>query len=118
MNDKLKLLEHAAKYAEKDKEFMAYYLQRFSEVENMSLEKVATSLNCSNEGYFKLGLCRAPDPNENLIDGLNEIADYIHVSTLELVKIVRRVNVMDKLTARENSDSLLMAARDKDAPED
>lgn len=115
MNDKVKLLEMANKKVAGDKEFIAYFLSNYIQIEHITDDVVMTSLNCNAESYYKLGLCKAPSiTDESYLDRLNNICTYIGISTLELNKIIKRVSsVLQLRDATTDEKSLLMAARDK-----
>jgi hypothetical protein len=116
MNDNIKLLEMASKKAATDRDFIAYFLSNYIQIEHTSEDVVMTSLNCNVENYYRLGLCRAPNiTDENYLDRLNNICVYIGISTLELNKIIKRVYSILQLreVTTTNENSLLMAARDK-----
>src|SRR5688572_11923767 len=113
MSDKIKLLEAANKKVADNSEFIAYYLLKYSKIENFSQQDIISILKCSAEDYFKLGLCKAPKiDSSNFIDELNKVSDYTHVSTIELNNIIKRVATLEKFS-QLNNNSILMAARDK-----
>ena len=112
MNDKLKLLEYAAKKVVNENAFMGFLFNRFMETENIGETDLITSLNCNLEDYYKLCLCKAPDTTAgNYIEKVRELSEYANVQVFELNKIIKRANVIISLSQSPNS--LLMAARDR-----
>ena len=122
MSDKLKLLQIANKRAAGDCDFIAYYLVKYSEFERISEDEIMSNLNCTIENYFKLGLCRVPDVNsEDFINRLNNISEYSLVSTIELNRIIKRVNSLLMFSTDKdliNPPTYLMAARDRKKKDD
>lgn len=114
MNDKIKLLEAAMKKISSEKEFMAFVLSKYLEIEKISEGSLISELKCSLEDYYKLGLCRVPKTtSKDFILRLNSMCEYTHTPVSELNKIIKRVDTIIKLSENANSSSLLMAARDK-----
>lgn len=115
MSDKIKLLESAVKKASTDKAFIAYYLEKYSLLENKRPNEIKDALDCSMEDYYKLGLCKVPEVNKpDFSKRLKEISAYTQTSILVLNNIVKRVSIIEKFTNSAGTDSYLMAARDKD----
>ena len=86
---KLKLLEHTYTKLIADKSFVAYYLEQLAIKDNKSREEIIILLNCSTEGYFKLGLCQVPDVHAIDFDSrIKKIADYVNVSDIILSNII------------------------------
>lgn len=113
MNDKIRLLELAYKKIASNNQFMAYYLAQYVETEQITINIVIEILGCNVENFYKLGLCKAPTVGSiNYLNELNKIADYTSISTIELNKILRRVDTVMKFR-NSNTKSYLMAARDK-----
>jgi hypothetical protein len=120
MSDKLKLLETANKKASMDKDFVAYYLNRYLEIEQVTQQQVINALNCPLEDYYKLGLCKAPAvESKDFLQRLTDISIYSHISAIELNKIIKRVNSIEKISNidTETKPAYLMAARDKNKKE-
>ena len=113
MSDKFKLLELAVKKVCEDRNFMAFYLIRYSQSERISQHDIISSLNCSLENYYRLGLCRVPDANSNnFIEQLNNVSAFTHTSALELNRIIKRVHSLETFS-NINDNPILMAARDR-----
>jgi hypothetical protein len=117
MSDKVRLLELANKKVADDSDFIAYFFTKYSEIEKKSQQEIISTLNCSFENYYKVGLCRIPDINEtDFLQRLNNISQYSNISSLELNKIIKRVNSVLKFSDNinlQNTSPFLMAARDK-----
>ncbi|HVX01395.1 MAG TPA: hypothetical protein VHA52_13310 [Candidatus Babeliaceae bacterium] len=114
MNNKIKLLELANKKIASNKDFIAFFLDQYLSIADTTTDIVMKSLGCDIEGYYKLGLCRAPiTTDKSYITDLNKIADYIGVSNLELGKIIRKVDTVVEFRNGNADNSYLMAARDK-----
>lgn len=119
MSDKLKLLEQANKKVATDKDFFAFFLRQYLEIEQIDKEAILSMLNCDNETYNRLGLCKAPGITENdYLVRLNNIFSYLGISVIELNKIIKRVNTVIQLRESNTSNSYLMAARDKKKKDD
>jgi hypothetical protein len=114
MSETEKLLELAFKKVDEDNDFMAFVLKKYLETEKISEQELLSSLSCSLEDYYKLALCRVPKTDaQNFVERLNNISQYTHISTLELNKIIKRVDAILKFADSSNNNTLLMAARDK-----
>ncbi|WP_276348833.1 hypothetical protein [Daejeonella sp. JGW-45] len=113
MNDKIKLFEMANKKLANDSGFIAYYLKKYQELESVSANAICSELNCSEENYLRLSLCKTPDAYaEDFSTRINDISQHTGVSPFGLSKIIKRVANILKLS--ENvSPAFLMAARDK-----
>lgn len=118
MNNKIRLLGLANKEMATDIEFFAFYLKKYSEIEKVSEQEICSELNCSIEAYRKLALCRAPSAHSNeFIHRLNNVSQFTGIPIISLNKIIKRVDSVIALSGSKNI-SHLMAARDKDKPED
>lgn len=120
MSDKLKLLETANKKASMDKDFVAYYLNRYLDIEQLTEQQIINTLNCPIEDYYKLGLCKAPNvESKNFLQRLTDISTYTRISVIELNKIIKRVNSIEKISTVdiESKPAYLIAARDKNKKE-
>ena len=117
MSDKVKLLESAAKRVSQDKEFIAFYLERYSLLENKNAQEIQKALNCTLENYYKLGLCKAPQVSmPDFTERLRRISVHTQSSIFVLSSIVKRVSAIEKFKSEAGETSYLMAARDLDAP--
>lgn len=115
MTEKINLLGMAVKKASLDRRFVAFLIKKYTEYENISQENMLSQLHCSEENYYKLCLCAAPNVEAaDFLPRLNNISEYAHVSAIELNRIIKRANVI--LSFSEDEDqarNFLMAARDK-----
>jgi hypothetical protein len=99
MSEKIKMLELAAKKASTDSGFLAFLIKKYLEFENLSEQEILLKLNCSEEDYYKLSLCRVPDINaKDFIFRLNNISKYTNASNIELNKIIKRATSILKLS--------------------
>jgi hypothetical protein len=90
--NKLKLLEHTFNKLTADKSFVAYYLEQLAITENKSKDEIIQLLNCTEENYYKLGLCKAPEINAaDYVSRITIIARYATVSEVILSNIVSPV---------------------------
>ncbi len=118
MSDKIKLLQLANVKIADNSEFIAFYLKKYGEFENVSEKEICSNLNCSVEDYYKLALCKAPDVNSNeFASRLNNISQYTGIAVFGLSNIIKRVHSIMKLSENE-STTYLMAARDKNKKSD
>ncbi|MCB0489876.1 MAG: hypothetical protein KDC99_15445 [Cyclobacteriaceae bacterium] len=115
MDEKIKMLELASCKAAADSGFIAYLVNKYLEVENISEQEILSALHCSEEDYFKLKLCRVPDVNAtDFVSRLNRISEYTNSSSVELNKIIKRANSILRLSGDNvEQHNYLMAARDK-----
>jgi len=87
--NKLKLFENTYNKLVADKTFMAYYLQQLIIRENKTKEEVCVLLNCTEEAYYKLALCKAPEIiATDFKQRLLKIAEYTNTSALVLSNII------------------------------
>lgn len=115
MKDKIKLLEMGAKKAALDKNFMAFILNCYSEIEKKSQSELMDELCCLPENFYKLGLCKVPDTlAPNFIDRLEMISHYTDISVQLLTRIIRRVDAVRQFSSNQSNHNFLMAARDRD----
>ena len=118
MSDKIRLFELTNNELADDREFMAFYLEKFQEIENISQQDLCSQLNCSSEEYYKLALCKAPEADSTeFISRLNNIGQYTGVSVFGLSSMIKRVNSILTLSGQSHKN-YLMAARDKTKKED
>jgi hypothetical protein len=115
MTEKINLLGMAVNKVSADKSFVAFLMKKYSEYENMSQQNLLSQLGCSEESYYKLCLCKAPDVEAtDFLSRLNSISEYAQVSAIELNRIIKRANIILKLSEDEaQAQNYLMAARDK-----
>lgn len=111
-SNNLKLLENTFRKVSQDKEFIAYYLHRYGELENKKINEIISELNCDEENFYRLGLCNTP--NQNIAE-LNEISAYVGVSALSILNILKHIDTIEEFS-NTTSDQMLIAARDKVVP--
>lgn len=118
MSDKIRLFELANNELADDREFMAFYLEKFQEIENISQQDICLQLNCSSEEYYKLALCKAPEADSSeFISRLNNIGQHTGISVFGLSSMIKRVNSILSLSGQSHKN-YLMAARDKTKKQD
>ena len=115
MNEKIKLLELAVEKVSSNKSYLAFLINRYLESESISRQEMRALLHCTEEDYYKLGLCKTPDiESADFLSKLNGICEYTHTSTIELNQIIKRANAIVKFSEDQlGSGNYLMAARDK-----
>lgn len=113
MSDKIRLFEQASDKLSNNREFMAFYLEKYQEIERINQQDLCSQLNCSQEEYYNLALCKAPKADsEEFISRLNSIGQYTGVPVLGLSNIIKRVNTVLTLS-KQTDKNYLIAARDK-----
>jgi len=118
MNSQEKLMRLASSRISKDDSFMSYFLGKYLAFERISEDQMISELNCSLACYYKLALCKAPNPTANdFIQRIQRISEKTGVSVFGISKIIKRVYTINKLSDAQ-SQSFLMAARDKKKNED
>jgi hypothetical protein len=115
MTDRIRLLEHAARKVETNRDFIACLVKKYLEFENVTEEEMRSTLQCTKEDYYKLNLCKVPDINSSdFVVRLNSICKYTNSSAIELNRIIKRASTIMKLTEGiVEQRNYLMAARDK-----
>jgi hypothetical protein len=100
------------------KNLLAGMLAAFQEQENMDEQALATYLSCGVADLPRLALCHRPRPAPKFRGDVEKIAEYSHVSFVQLAKLIRAVE------ARETDSHVptiysqtLLAARDHDGEE-
>lgn len=113
-SDKIRLLKIAISKVSNDKNYIAYFLEEYIKIEQTSEENIISDLKCSLEDYYKLSLCKISEINSTeFLSDLNAISSYIKIPILELNRIIKRVEAINKLSSSNFVDGNLMAARDK-----
>ncbi|MCY1022125.1 hypothetical protein [Pyxidicoccus sp. MSG2] len=93
---------------------LGYAFARYLQLEGCSEETLAAELHCTLEGLQWLSLCRRPE-GKSFTEQASAIAERFSVELLPLVQVLRRVEVLDALSARHDSaaiSGMQMAARD------
>lgn len=95
--NKLKLFENTYSKLVLDKNFIAYYLEQLIIRENKTKEEICVLLNCNLEGFYKLGLCKAPEINAvDFKQRLLKISEYTNTSALILSNIIGLSSITSK----------------------
>lgn len=111
-------LEMAARRSAQEAWMLGHAFARYRELEGRSPEELAAELGCTREVLHWLSLCRRP-AGESFSEQAFTIAQRFAVEPLRLVTVLRRVEVVDALTAlgegeeAADEDALLLAARDR-----
>jgi hypothetical protein len=80
---------------------MAYVLAAYQAQENLTDEALARELGMLPLLILRLSLCRRPDAlSSNFAEQVREIADFTLVDEVKLAHILRRVDALEKLSAR------------------
>lgn len=93
----------------------------YSRLEGRTLDEVAATLGCNMDTLGWLSLCRRPS-SERFSEDLQVIVKRFPVDTIRLSEIIRRVAAIEalrkgKTSADDTTESLLLAARDRDDEE-
>ncbi len=97
---------------------LGYVFERYRALMSLSEEELAVELGCSLEVLHWLSLCRRPT-GEAFTEQVSVIAKRFAVERIRLIKVLRRVEVMDALSVRPaegdatEEELLLLAARDR-----
>lgn len=136
-------LAFAAHKAAARPEFLAFFLKDYQRQEGLSEDDLQRFLGCTAEGYYRLALCMTPDLQaDDFGRRIERIASSVGVSASNLARVVRQVAAVRSLekAARAipqirpragkrqagelprmdwagRSDSVLLAARDRETEE-
>ncbi len=111
-------LETAARRSAYEAWTLGHVFTRYRELEGRSHEDLAKALGCTLEVLHWLSLCRRPT-GETFTEQVFVLAKRFEVDPLRLSEVLRRVEVMDALSARSDGgeatdeDTLQLAARDR-----
>ncbi len=101
-----------ARLTANDPFYMGWYLARYAEMKNLSIAKMGQELGCLPDTVHAISLCRAPRSEPpHLRNDIERVAHGFQVQASKLIGIVRHVQVT-------RDESMLLAARDRDRPED
>jgi len=116
-----RLLARAFEKAAEYSLFIAADLRLYRSFNGMPNEKLASFLNCTTIGLYKLGLCKRPDPlSPSFRSQVEEIASYSGVNGQRLAQLLRETDTtkamwtLSKNPTGTRSPAYLMAARDKE----
>ena len=116
-------LKAAARRSAHETWMLGHVFEKYRELEGRSEEELSAELGCSLEVLHWLSLCRRPE-GEKFTEHVFAIAKRFEVESLRLVAVLRRVEVVDALTARPggggaaDEDPLQLAARDRHCDEE
>lgn len=136
-------LAFAAHKAATRPEFLAFFLKDYQRQEGLSEDDLQRFLGCTAEGYYRLALCMTPDLQaDDFGRRIERIALSVGASASNLARVVRQVGAVrslektvrampqtrssaEKRQASEpprmdwarRSDSVLLAARDRETEE-
>jgi hypothetical protein len=99
---------------------LGYAFARYGQLEGCTEEALAAELGCTLEALQWLSLCLRPE-GASFEKQVSVIAERFSVDLLALVQVLRRVEVMEALSARRNDvgrSGLRAAARDRTDDED
>ena len=103
-------LKTAARRSAQEAWTLGQVFERYRELKSRSEEGLAVELGCSLEVLHWLSLCRRPT-GEAFTEQVSAIAKRFAVQSIRLIAVLRCVEVMDALSARQ--ELLLLAARDR-----
>lgn len=114
MKSKPRHLAHAVKRAAKRPEFMASVFARYCAAERVDEEQLVSLLNCSEQDYLRLSLCRTS--RQPSADDLRQLAAFAGTDPHALARVVRRVEAVEamKAGAKAVAQSTLIAARERE----
>jgi hypothetical protein len=92
-------LEPAARRSAGEAWTVGHAFERYRALEGSSQEELAKELGCSLEVLHWLSLCRCPQ-GEAFTEQVSTIAKRFAVDVLLLTQVLRRVEVMDRLSIR------------------
>jgi hypothetical protein len=97
-----------------NREYLAWYFHEYMRIEKKSIDELLKQLDVNQEGFYKAALCKAPPESDpDFAKRINQTADYISMSVLALVHIIRSVNNNIAFNDIESINAALMAAREK-----
>jgi hypothetical protein len=90
--NKLNLLEITFNKLGSDSAFMAYYMTAYMKKKDRG--ELAALLSCSEEEFFRLGLCKIPSPQEaDFEERLSRISAYANVSSAGLFILLKEAGL-------------------------
>ncbi|MXV14342.1 hypothetical protein [Hufsiella ginkgonis] len=115
MIDKLMLLKSAYEKAAQESKFLAHTLESYIQIEGITQAEAIDAIGSTQEIYYKLGLCLLPIPSaQNYLEELNKICSYLNITAINLNKIIKRVDSINKFRDSGTSENgFLAAARDR-----
>lgn len=117
MNTKLNFFKSAITSVEDNPDFMANTLKMYCEFEGISEAELIDILDCSEDSYYKLALCRTPGVSESDFKSrIAIISEYVMIDISKLTKVIKHVHTVLKFTS--TTGKILIAARDKEGGND
>ena len=112
-------VQHAAAV---DAPLMSRMLHRYAELERLSWQELANTMECTTEALDMVALCRPPR-EDRFLEDVEEIARGL-VDPDRLIAVLRQVRALEILATGSDlpavatgySNGLLMAARDRESP--
>lgn len=103
-------------------EYVGYYLEKYCDSGDISREDLLETLECTEEDFVKLALCKlAPPFSPEFAGSIDKISKYVEINDLSLSQIIKKVAISEKqkkgrvveIPPKRN----LMAAREKEQKE-
>jgi hypothetical protein len=116
-------LKTAARRSAHEDWMLGHVFEKYRTLEDRSPEELSAELGCSLEVLQWLSLCRRPE-GEKFTEHVLAIAKRFALEPLRLVSVLRRVEVVDALSARPDGEevadeeALQLAARDRSCDEE
>jgi hypothetical protein len=117
------LLARAFEKAAERPLFIAGDLLLYGSLNGMAATSVSSYLNCTLNGFYRLGLCKKPDSlSPSFRSQVEKIAFYVGAHPQRLGSLLREADSVRAMQAVNPSQlsspvaGFLMAARDKEAP--
>ncbi len=99
------------------KDYFAFFITQYQEYEQLNDEQMKSFLECSDNNFFRLALCRVPDMHaDTFTRSIQKIADFANVPVMKLIRMLKRVSgleVMQQAAEKMHEETLLLAARQK-----
>ena len=118
-----RLLARAFERAAELPSFIAGDLLLYASLNGMPATGVSSFLNCTQSGFYRLGLCKKPDPLSPLFRfQVEKIASYAGADAQRLGRLLRETDSTRAMQATNPAQltspaaGFLMAARDKETP--
>ncbi len=110
------LLAFASRKAAHREGYIASYLARYQQQENLSEEALRKHLGCTRDAYTRLALCRTPVvDSKDFGQRIGRIASVTGITASRLADIILQVAHLQAI--QEEPAALLLAARDRDEQE-
>ena len=98
-------LAFAVRKAAARREYLAYYLVRYQEQEELTEEAMMEFVGCFGEDYYRLALCQVPDTQgADFAVRLDRVAAYAGASTMKVAQVIRQVAALEALRVALQAD--------------